>query len=110
MQGLRRAPVDVTLVVRQNFTLFQPLVYQAATGALAPAEIATPSAHPAPAAQRPLGQAEVAGLELAHREVLLDHLPNGDSRTSLPYDTLIVAAGHVTHTSATTSGASTRPS
>ena len=42
VRSLRRAPVDVTLVDRQNFSLFQPLVYQAATGALAAAEIATP--------------------------------------------------------------------
>ena len=42
VRGLRRAPVEVTLVDRQNFTLFQPLVYQVATGALSPAEIATP--------------------------------------------------------------------
>ena len=42
--GARPAPrtVDVTLVDRQNFMLFQPLVYQVATGALSPAEIATP--------------------------------------------------------------------
>ena len=34
VRGLRRAPVEVTLVDRQNYTLFQPLVYQVATGAL----------------------------------------------------------------------------
>jgi NADH dehydrogenase len=33
VRGLRRAPVEVTLVGRQNFMLFQPLVYQVATGA-----------------------------------------------------------------------------
>ena len=42
VRGLRRAPVEVTLVDRQNFHLFQPLVYQVATGALSPAEIAAP--------------------------------------------------------------------
>ena len=42
VRGLRRAPVRVTLIDRQNFTLFQPLVYQVATGALSPAEIAVP--------------------------------------------------------------------
>jgi NADH dehydrogenase FAD-containing subunit len=36
VRGLRRAPVEVTLVDRQNFTLFQPLVYQVGTGALSP--------------------------------------------------------------------------
>ena len=94
VQGLRRAPVDVTLVDRQNFTLFQPLVYQAATGALAPAEIATPLRLILRRQRNArVVQAEVAGFDLAHREVLLDNLPNGDSRTSLPYDTLIVAGG-----------------
>ena len=44
VRGLRRAPVDVTLVDRQNFHLFQPLAYQVATGALSPAEIAVAAA------------------------------------------------------------------
>ena len=38
--ALRRAPVEVTLVDRRNFHLFQPLTYQVATGALSPGEIA----------------------------------------------------------------------
>ena len=42
VRGLRRAPVEVTLVDRQNYMLFQPLVYQVATGGLSPAEIAMP--------------------------------------------------------------------
>ena len=41
-QGLRKAPVDVTLIDRRNFHLFQPLLYQVATGALSPANIAAP--------------------------------------------------------------------
>ena len=39
---LARLPVDVTLIDRRNFHLFQPLVYQVATGALSPAEISYP--------------------------------------------------------------------
>src|SRR5919206_429847 len=39
-QSLRRAPVAVTLIDRRNFHLFQPLLYQVATGALSPGEIA----------------------------------------------------------------------
>src|SRR5512134_2929368 len=39
---LRRAPVQITLVNRRNFHLFQPLTYQVATGALSPGEIAYP--------------------------------------------------------------------
>jgi NADH dehydrogenase len=37
---LARAPVDVTLIDRQNYHCFQPLLYQVATAALSPAEIA----------------------------------------------------------------------
>jgi NADH dehydrogenase len=94
VRGLRRAPVDVTLVDRQNFTLFQPLVYQVATGALSPAEIAAPLR----AIFR--GQrntrvilAEVTGFDLEHCEVALDGLPNGQGQAALGYDTLVVAGG-----------------
>src|ERR671926_213571 len=41
-QHLRHAPVEVTLVDRRNFHLFQPLSYQVATGALSPGEVAYP--------------------------------------------------------------------
>src|SRR5467141_2880775 len=41
-QKLRRAPVDVTLIDRRNFHLFQPLLYQVATGSLSPGEISAP--------------------------------------------------------------------
>src|SRR5215469_15161331 len=41
-QKLKRAPVQVTLFDRRNFHLFQPLMYQVATGSLSPGEIAAP--------------------------------------------------------------------
>src|SRR5258705_13755320 len=41
-QTLKRAPVQVTLIDRRNFHLFQPLLYQVATGSLSPGEIAAP--------------------------------------------------------------------
>ncbi len=41
-QALKRAPVDVTLIDKRNFHLFQPLLYQVATGSLSPGEIAAP--------------------------------------------------------------------
>lgn len=41
-QKLKRAPVDVILIDRRNFHLFQPLLYQVATGSLSPGEIAAP--------------------------------------------------------------------
>src|SRR5207245_3630903 len=41
-QKLKRAPADVTLIDRRNFHLFQPLLYQVATGSLSPGEISAP--------------------------------------------------------------------
>ncbi|HLK50338.1 MAG TPA: NAD(P)/FAD-dependent oxidoreductase [Bryobacteraceae bacterium] len=41
-RALRRAPVEVTLIDRRNFHLFQPLLYQVATGSLSPGEICAP--------------------------------------------------------------------
>jgi len=41
-QALKRAPVQITLLDRRNFHLFQPLLYQVATGSLSPGEIAAP--------------------------------------------------------------------
>ncbi|MBV8897998.1 MAG: NAD(P)/FAD-dependent oxidoreductase, partial [Acidobacteriaceae bacterium] len=41
-QALKHAPVDVTLIDHRNFHLFQPLLYQVATGSLSPGEIAAP--------------------------------------------------------------------
>ena len=41
-QRLKSVPVEVTLIDRRNFHLFQPLMYQVATGSLSPGEIAAP--------------------------------------------------------------------
>jgi NADH dehydrogenase len=41
-QALKHAPLDITLLDRRNFHLFQPLLYQVATGSLSPGEIAAP--------------------------------------------------------------------
>ncbi len=41
-QALKRAPLNVTLLDKRNFHLFQPLLYQVATGSLSPGEIAAP--------------------------------------------------------------------
>jgi NADH:quinone reductase (non-electrogenic) len=88
VRELRRAPVEVTLVDRQNFTLFQPLVYQVATGALSPAEIAAPLRVIVNRQRNArVLLAEVVGFDLERREVELDGLPK------LGYDTLVVAGG-----------------
>ena len=94
VRRLRGAPVEVTLVDRQNFTLFQPLVYQVATGALSPAEIAAPLRSILRKQRNArVVLAEVTGFDLEQREIVLEHLPNRGGSTTLGYDTLIVAGG-----------------
>jgi NADH dehydrogenase len=94
VKSLRSAPVDVTLIDRRNFHLFQPLTYQVATGALSPSEIAQPLRalfKSAPNVTVLLG--EVAGFDLDAREVRLAPVAGVPAPPSLTYDTLIVAAG-----------------
>jgi NADH:ubiquinone reductase (H+-translocating) len=94
VRKLRDAQADVTLVDRQNFHLFQPLVYQVATGALSAAEVAAPL-RAVLKRQRNVRVvlAEVSGFDLERRQVVLDHLPNGARGERLEYDTLVVAGG-----------------
>jgi NADH:ubiquinone reductase (H+-translocating) len=94
VRRLRDAPVEVTLVDRQNFHLFQPLAYQVATGALASAEIAAPlRAVLKRQANAAVLMASVTGFDLEAREVVLGDLPDGEAERRLPYDTLVVAGG-----------------
>ncbi|HMD44997.1 MAG TPA: NAD(P)/FAD-dependent oxidoreductase [Acidimicrobiales bacterium] len=88
---LRRAPVEVTLIDRTNHHLFQPLLYQVATGILSEGEIA-------PATRDVLRRypnvnvvlAEVGDIDLAARTVTSQQL----ERTIVtPYDSLVVATG-----------------
>jgi NADH:ubiquinone reductase (H+-translocating) len=94
VRKLRRAPVEVTLVDRQNYHLFQPLFYQVATGALSAAEIAPPlRAVLRRQANARVVLAEVTGFDLDRQQVVLERLPNGRGEERLDYDTLVVAAG-----------------
>lgn len=86
-KALRRAPVEVTLVDRRNFHLFQPLLYQVATGSLSPGEIAAPLR----AILRDQKNARVLlgdAVDLDAQNLKLI-LADGE----VPYDTLIVATG-----------------
>ncbi len=90
-QSLRNTDVAVTLLDKRNFHLFQPLLYQVATGALSPANIASPLR----AVLRRqtnvttiLGEA--VGIDAVKRQVTLAEDIGGEG---VPYDTLIVAAG-----------------
>jgi NADH dehydrogenase len=91
---LRRAPVELTLIDRRNFHLFQPLSYQVATGALSPGEVAYPlrSIFKRNRNVRVL-LAEVAGFDLERREVILRSAGGLPALEPVPYDTLIVAGG-----------------
>jgi NADH dehydrogenase len=94
VQKLRRAPVEVTLVDRRNFHLFQPLTYQVATGGLSPGEIAYPlrAIFKRDRNIRVL-MAEVADFDLAARELRLRPASGIPAPSAIPYDTLIVAGG-----------------
>jgi NADH dehydrogenase len=84
---LRNAPVRITLVDRRNFHLFQPLLYQVATGALSPANISAPL-RSILKRQRNLTVylADAVGVDVEAKRLRLEE-------GSISYDTLIVATG-----------------
>jgi NADH:ubiquinone reductase (H+-translocating) len=91
-QGLKNTPVEVTLIDRRNFHLFQPLLYQVATGWLSPANIAaTLRATLKRQRNARVLLAEATGIDVNSRRVLLN---NGGE---IGYDTLIVATGSRHH-------------
>jgi NADH dehydrogenase len=94
VKGLRAAAVDVTLVDRHNYHLFQPLTYQVATGTLSPDEIAEPLRVIFRRQRRVhVVMAEVTALDIERRVVVAQPAVGGAASRTLPYDTLIVAAG-----------------
>jgi NADH:ubiquinone reductase (H+-translocating) len=89
-----RVPVDVTLIDRRNFHLFQPLTYQLATGALSPGEVCYPLRAIFKRRRNvEVLLAEVTGFDLDSHEVWLESGAGDRRRFSMPYDTLIVAGG-----------------
>ena len=91
VRALKRAPVDVVLIDRNNFHLFTPLLYQVASALLDPAEIA----RPVRALVRPLRNAEfrladVTGVDMEARVVRTN-------RGEVPYDYLVLASGSETN-------------
>jgi NADH dehydrogenase len=85
---LARRPVELTVIDRENYHLFQPLLYQVATGALSPGNIAQPIRHVL--GGRPnvrVIQGEVRSVDLASRLV---ELSDG---TAIEYDRLVLATG-----------------
>jgi NADH dehydrogenase len=90
-KALRRAPVEVVVVDRTNHHLFQPLLYQVATGVLSEGDIAPPIRdvlRHQRNARVVLG--EVIDMDVDRRQLTIDTL--GEA-TTLSYDSLIVATG-----------------
>ncbi|HEX5618592.1 MAG TPA: NAD(P)/FAD-dependent oxidoreductase [Solirubrobacteraceae bacterium] len=87
-KALKRAPVEITLIDRANHHLFQPLLYQVATGILTEGEIAPPLRGVLRRQRNArVLLAEVTGFDLDARTVI------ADDSLEIPYDSLIVAAG-----------------
>lgn len=86
-RSLKRSPVRVTLIDRRNFHLFQPLLYQVATGALSPANIAAPLRSILKRQRNTqVLMADVVDIDVNRRRVVL---PDSE----VEYDYLIIATG-----------------
>ena len=88
-RALRHAPADVLVIDHNNYHLFQPLLYQVASAALAPADIA----QPVRTVLRYQANASVMLGEVDHVDLKEQYVHAGDSR--VPYDFLILAPGAV---------------
>jgi NADH:ubiquinone reductase (H+-translocating) len=85
--GLKDAPVETTLIDRSNYHLFQPLLYQVATGSLSPANIASPLRNILKRQKNTrVLLAEATGIDARNHRVIL-------SDGTLEYDTLVIATG-----------------
>ncbi|AUT00861.1 FAD-dependent oxidoreductase [Nostoc sp. CENA543] len=86
-KALKKAKVEVTLIDKRNFHLFQPLLYQVATGTLSPADISSPLR----AVLRKSKNTKVLLGEVNDIDPQAQQVIMGDEK--IPYDTLIVATG-----------------
>jgi NADH dehydrogenase len=87
-QHLKKAPVDLLLIDKTNYHLFQPLLYQVATAALSPGNIATPLREVlAKQANATVFMADILSVDKSKKEVIAT---NGDT---FPYDYLVLAPG-----------------
>ncbi len=90
VQALQRAPVQITLIDKRNFHLFQPLLYQVATGGLSPGDIASPlRAVLKRQSNVTVVAAEVTDIDPVQKQVIL-------AQETVAYDTLLVASGMTT--------------
>jgi len=87
-KALKRRPVCITLIDRRNYHLFQPLLYQVATAALSPADIAVPIRSVLRRqANTTVLLAEATSVDLARHAIVLE------DGSHLPYDYLVLATG-----------------
>ncbi|HEY7855949.1 MAG TPA: NAD(P)/FAD-dependent oxidoreductase [Terriglobales bacterium] len=94
VRALRHAPVEVVLLDRRNFHLFQPLLYQVATGGLSPGEIAYPIRSVLRRQKNAqVLLAEASRIDLERQEVHLTQVPGEAAASALTYDFLILAPG-----------------
>jgi len=92
VRALRRAPVKVTVIDRSNHHLFQPLLYQVATAALSPAQIAAPIREIVAGQEHTtVIMAEVVGVDRAKRVVFASSPDR--ARVPISYDYLVLATG-----------------
>ncbi len=86
-KALKHAPIELIVIDRRNFHLFQPLLYQVATGGLSPGEIASPIRHVLSRQRNTRVElAEVRDIDADNRRLILDV-------GEISYDTLVLAAG-----------------
>jgi NADH dehydrogenase len=85
-RALEDAPVEITVLDRANHHLFQPLLYQVATAALSPSDVAVPIREVLRADNVRVLLAEVIGVDLQRRRVRCAH-------GEVPYDFLVIATG-----------------
>ncbi len=90
-KALKNAPVKVTLIDRRNLHLFQPLLYQVATGGLSPGDIAAPLRVILRNNKNiQIYMDEVTAIDKENKKVITNH-------KTIDYDSLIVSAGSVNH-------------
>ncbi|WNG51554.1 NAD(P)/FAD-dependent oxidoreductase [Archangium minus] len=85
-RGLKRAPVDVTVIDRYNHHLFQPLLYQVATAVLSPGDISAPIRQVLRGRNTTVLLAEAQSVDMERKVLVTD---GGD----IPYDSLVLATG-----------------
>jgi NADH dehydrogenase len=94
-RGLAHAPVQVTVIDRHNYHLFQPLLYQVATAELSPADITAPIRNVLRRqANTDVLLGEVVGVDAVRREVRVRDLA-GAHDVAVPYEYLVLATGAV---------------